>query len=950
MTLRPYQQEAVDRAVAWMRRSVEPACIELPTGCHEKGHPILMADGSIKPVEHVSVGDLVMGDDSTPRKVIRLHRGREDMFRITPTKGESFVVNGGHILSLYITPARKHQCHGYVEISVFDYLKKSNTFKHRAKLQRCSIEMPERSLPIPPYIVGVLIGDGHFANGHMQFSCAEKTVINAVSEWASSIGCEFKNKYSHEKNCYQGSISDPLSSRTRSNAAKTLLERVGAYGRLAGRKYVPHSYKTGSTNQRLEMLAGLLDTDGSMSKGGFDWISKSELLADDVVYLCRSVGLAAYKTVVHKSCQTMRGVYYRVSISGDCSVIPIRVARKRAPKREKVKRVDVTGFKVEPVAPGEYFGFELDGNHLYLDGYFVRHHNSGKSWIAAHIADWVHETSGKKVLCLQPSAELTEQNWQKYQQLGSAGIFSSSLDRWDLRQQVIYGTPQTVLNRIDMFGAQFGAVIVDECHWGQKQIHRIIEHIRKHNRYLRVIGMTATPYRTARGYIYQYDEDGEHVEAAHEPYYNTLLYRITARALVDDGYLTPPTTMPTAAHYDTSALVLGPGGRFRPEDEELAYEGHGRLTSEIVADVVRQSARRMGVMIFAATVQHAHEVMASLPPDNARMVGGDTNTAGPDRRAAIEDFKAQRYKYLVSVGMLTTGFDAPHVDVIAVLRKTESPGLFQQIIGRGTRLYPDKADCMILDYAGNIEFHGLEDDLFDPEIRAQRVPGGEAKPVRAVCPQCGFANQFLPRQDNPEGFGVDLHGYLTDLSGERVEDEHGPTPAHYGRRCTGQVPAGGGRLVRCDYRWTEKECYECQAGNDIAARYCEACKAEIIDPNERLRLEYTRIKEDPYQVSTDEVLEWAAYPHTSQAGNPTVRCEYRTEWRKFTAWYTPQMPRPWASLSRAVYKGRVAPNVDVFLEHLDTHGTPPKTVTYHRQRGTKFYRVLDHNRPADAIP
>src|SRR5690625_2444032 len=576
---------------------------------------------------------------------------------------------------------------------------------------------------------------------------------------------------------------------------------------------------------------------------------------------------------------------------------------------------------------------------------------SGKSHVVSILLHRDLNQSEKKVLCMQPSIELLEQNHEKYTSTGNrAGIFSASAGRRDMRWPVVYATPGTVKNSLDMFGSQFAALILDEAHGVTPTVLGISEGIRKHNANLRVIGLSATPYRMNTGYIYQYDVNADWVVDAIDPYFNTLLYRITPRELIDMGYLTPPTTTPVSAGYETGGLVLNNRGQFDARDVERVFEGHGRLTSEIVANVVENSTYRRGVMLFAATVNHAKEIMASLPPHSSRMIGGDINSSKALRKALIDDFKAQKFKYLVSVGMLTTGFDAPHVDVIAVLRKTESPGLFQQIIGRGTRLYPDKADCMILDYAGNIEFHGLEDDLFDPEIRAQRVPGGEAKPVRAVCPQCGFANQFLPRQDNPEGFGVDLHGYLTDLSGERVEDEHGPTPAHYGRRCTGQVPAGGGRLVRCDYRWTEKECYECQAGNDIAARYCEACKAEIIDPNERLRLEYTRIKEDPYQVSTDEVLEWAAYPHTSQAGNPTVRCEYRTEWRKFTAWYTPQMPRPWASLSRAVYKGRVAPNVDVFLEHLDTHGTPPKTVTYHRQRGTKFYRVLDHNRPADAIP
>ena len=103
-------------------------------------------------------------------------------------------------------------------------------------------------------------------------------------------------------------------------------------------------------------------------------------------------------------------------------------------------------------------------------------------------------------------------------------------------------------------------------------------------------------------------------------------------------------------------------------------------------------------MLFAATVRHAEEVMASLPPDLSAMITGDTPKG--ERASIIARFKARRIKYLVNVAVLTTGFDAPHVDVIAILRKTESVGLLQQIIGRGLRLHDDKRDCLVLDYAG----------------------------------------------------------------------------------------------------------------------------------------------------------------------------------------------------------------------------------------------------------
>lgn len=575
---------------------------------------------------------------------------------------------------------------------------------------------------------------------------------------------------------------------------------------------------------------------------------------------------------------------------------------------------------------------------------------AGKSFILAAIAHWIYQQSGKKVLCLQPSAELLQQNHEKYQLTGErAGVFSASAGGRDMRWPVIYGTPGTVKNSIGMFGGQFAAVVIDEAHGMTPTVKSIIDGIRRYNANLRVIGMTATPYRMGTGYIFQYDDNSRWVEQAIDPYFNTLLYRITARELIDMGFLTPPTTTPIARAYEAGGLLLNSRGQFDASEVEQVFEGKGRLTSEIVADVVQHSVGRSGVMLFAATVQHAKEIMASLPPNNSRMLGGDINSTRRERANLIKDFKEKRFKYLVSVGMLTTGFDAPHVDVVAVLRKTESPGLFQQIIGRGCRLYDGKADFLVLDYAGNIEFHGLQDDLFEPQIRTRLSGDGEIEPMRVVCPDCGFENWFTPRPSEA-GLQHDRYGYLVDLHGNRIETEHGPEPAHFGRRCTGQVDIGGGRLARCEYRWTFKECQECHHENDIAARFCESCKEELVDPNTKLQREFKRIKEDPYEISTDEVLEWSAHPHVGRSGKTSVRCTIKTPWRTFDVWHMPDIPHEWAMLNKAVYKGHIAPSVDIFLQYLDSHGTPPKTVTYHRIRGSRFYKVLAYNRRADAIP
>lgn len=581
---------------------------------------------------------------------------------------------------------------------------------------------------------------------------------------------------------------------------------------------------------------------------------------------------------------------------------------------------------------------------------------AGKSLVVAALAKWVHETTGKRVLCLQPSKELTEQNHAKFLRYGNkASLYSASVGRKCLKYPVVYGTPLTVKNGLNRFGDQFGLIIVDEAHGLTPTIREIIAAISEKNKLVRVLGLTATPYTMQTGYIYQYDIDGTFMDeaVAREPYFNSLLYRITAPELIALGYLTKVVTESDhAASYNTESLELKKNGKFDDAQVDKVFVGRGRLTSEIVADIVSKSHNKRGVMIFAATVQHAKEIMESLDPANSAMVAGDVNM-GNTREDVLDAFKAMRYKYLVSVGALTTGVDFPHVDVIAVMRATESPGLLQQIIGRGIRLFEDKEDCLLLDYAKNIERHDLFDNLFEPEIKA-KLAKKEGCPASIECPDCGYVNAFGIRPDFID-HPMDAYGYALDLEGVVIETEHGPMPVHYGRRCTGQVKdySNAGLYVRCEYRWTDKKCYECNASNDIAARYCSTCKAEIVDPNEKLQREFMRIKKDPYSVHTDKVLEWSAVEHTANSGKIVLLCNYVTDYRKFKVYYTPDSRHPfatmaWNSLCQAVFKGRIAPSVDAFLSAIDK-GTRPLTITYRKQQGSKFFEAINHNQPEDTI-
>lgn len=564
---------------------------------------------------------------------------------------------------------------------------------------------------------------------------------------------------------------------------------------------------------------------------------------------------------------------------------------------------------------------------------------AGKSHIIAALAETIHGHTGKRVLCLAPSAELVTQNREKFLATGArASMFSASAGAKELRYPVVFGSPLTVKNRISRFCQQgkngYAAVIVDEAHGITPTLKSIIAAMQEANPMLRVIGTTATPYRMGSGYIFEIWPDNRvnGDDFAHKPFFTKLVSRITAPELIDMGYLTPPKIgAPGADGYDTAGMEVNARGQFDKEDVDRAYHGKGRLTADIVADVVSQARGRKGVMFFAATVQHAGEVLESLPPQLSAIVTGETKKK--ERDAILRRFKAREIKYLVNVSVLTTGFDAPHVDCIAILRKTESAGLWAQIMGRGLRLDDGKENCLVLDYTSNIDDHFPDGDLFDPQITA-RIPGEKGEGVKAICPDCDYENTFSANPDASD-FELDAAGYCLDLNGVQIMTEYGPMPGHLGRRCNAHHLMRG-KYVRCAYRWTSKECSECGEPNDIAARYCHSCKAEIVNPNEKLVKDFKRIKRDPTQTQTDEVISMTTRDGISKAGNKTVRADFVTHYRSFSVWLMPEAegwkPRQtWEAFAAATDYGK----------------TPPKTVTYVKDGSSGFYRVIAFNKEAD---
>ncbi|WP_338411859.1 MULTISPECIES: DEAD/DEAH box helicase [Pseudoalteromonas] len=429
---------------------------------------------------------------------------------------------------------------------------------------------------------------------------------------------------------------------------------------------------------------------------------------------------------------------------------------------------------------------------------------AGKSLVIAELA----RIAKQKILVLAHVKELVEQNSQKYKSFGlEASIFSAGLKEKSLNHQVTFASVQSLSRNLDQLNEHYSLLIIDECHRvnGDKksQYGKVINALQAHNPQLKVLGLTATPYRLGMGWIYHHHYHG-FVRGNKDSPFKSCIFELPLRYMIKHNYLTPPNEVDAAiSHYDFSALTSDAFGRYTNEDMNALLKNSARATQAILQQVIQYSENRQGIMIFAATVMHAEEILSYLPHQQSALITGDTPNSERDK--IIKQFKAKQLKYLVNISVLTTGFDAPHVDFIAILRPTESVSLYQQIVGRGLRLAESKTDCLVIDYAGN----GF--DLFHPEV-GDKKGDSDNEPVQVLCPGCGFANIYWGK---------------TDSTGKVIE--------HFGRRCKGLLEDDEGNKEQCDYRFRFKECDECGAQNDIAARKCHDCGAVMADPDDKLR-------------------------------------------------------------------------------------------------------------------
>lgn len=479
---------------------------------------------------------------------------------------------------------------------------------------------------------------------------------------------------------------------------------------------------------------------------------------------------------------------------------------------------------------------------------------AGKTRVIAALVAYMVARGGR-VLVLAHRSELVSQNADALRDAlpddVTIGVWSAALKRRTVGQVTVAGR-DSIANYVGLLG-RIDLVVIDEAHLvstkDQTRYAKILAEIRASRPGAQCLGLTATPYRLDQGYLTQ----GEGA------LFSGLSCAVSERELIDDGYLTPVVTGDTGAAIDTATLKVR-AGEFVAADLELAAD-IDEVTQAVASDVARALEMRRAALVYGVSVAHCHHLRDAL-----RAVGVDahvvTGESEPNYRAQIlGDLKAGRVRCVVSMDVLTTGFDAPIVDVVAIVRATLSTSLYVQIVGRGMRLLDgkignlptreerlaaiaaSKPSCLLLDYGGNIARHGPIDDVRVKEKKQRKEPG-EA-PMK-LCPKC----------------------YREQAAGLRVCEACGyqfPPPEKKANKQASRLPAIGGLATRhsqfvITYRRHEKDGrppsvrvdYDTPAGQRIASEWVNVEDTGWAG-EQAWRWWATRVGGEPY-ATTDECL------------------------------------------------------------------------------------------------
>lgn len=379
-------------------------------------------------------------------------------------------------------------------------------------------------------------------------------------------------------------------------------------------------------------------------------------------------------------------------------------------------------YQKDAIAAAKDYLFKEEGKNPVV----VLPTGAGKSIVLAQICkDFIEEYFEIGIIILAHVKELVKQNYGKFNKLMKgefeAGICCASLNRKDLNKQITFASIQSVFRRVDGIREKH-LIIVDEAHHinveDEGMYRQFIEGMKKRTN-VKVLGLTATPYRTKDGNI-----------CGPDYIFNDICYEAKIPDLIAQGYLSPLTNKVTESSVDLSKIHIKRGDFDVKELDEFINKKEA--VKSAVEDIINKSKEKKHCVVFCINIKHAENICEELKDlgESAEIIHSKISEEARD--SVIDMFHKKEIKYLVNVNVLTEGFDAPFIDCVVLLRPTMSPGLYYQMVGRGFRIAEGKKDCLVLDYGENILRHGCIDQIeTQPKVISKK---GQA-PVKK-CPKC----------------------------------------------------------------------------------------------------------------------------------------------------------------------------------------------------------------------
>ena len=708
--------------------------------CLGAGTKILMYDGTIQNVENIKVGDLVMGPDSYPRKVECLTSGTSQLYKISnknDNKGrvDSFVVNDKHILSFKLTNIgnRKTKINNIyytygdiININVEDYIQLSPHYKHILKAwkpENINWESQDRNNKIindqyiDPYFLGLWLGDGNCSSMGITTMDDEisEYIINYSNSFNLGIRIEHKangkastyfmsnlreNKQNADTSSYHINYESYNHLTLKGQRTNKIWNRIKKLN-LKNNKHIPLIYKTSNRDDRLKILAGLIDTDGyfDSKKCGYQITQKNKQLAEDIVFVCNSLGLSAnIRKIKKKSQKNTEGIYYNINIHGKIYDIPCKLPRKKCPPFISTRIPTQQGIKVEDAGIGEYYGFELSGNdHLFLLGDFTVTHNS--LIMAGLIKTVLHYNPKFKILIIVPNTSLVNQMYHSFIDEYNMPV----IDRWgdgyvpNWESNVIIANSQILISDIKYTVSMvkdFDMVVVDEVHrLGEKknQINKVVHNITTPHKF----GLTGT---LPDNYMASWNIIGKigpilYEETSYNIRQKGVAAEVEIKVILCRHTTEPEKTVKTALSLPTDKY-----------NNERVFLYRHVTRNNIIKRIAEKTTGN--TLILVDVIEHGEyleKLLADIPNKTVYFVQGSMET--DDRANIIEIMEQNNNIICIAMSQIfSTGISINNLPFVIFSCIGKSLIKISQSIGRTMRLHENKDKSIIYDIADDTEY------------------------------------------------------------------------------------------------------------------------------------------------------------------------------------------------------------------------------------------------------